>query len=160
MTPKFNLYLGKAGQFASMSYFLMRGWNVAIPEVDVGDDLFVVDDKKGFFFRVQVKTSQAIERENGYSVRFNVPLEQLENAIDPEIYYVFMISRNGEWADKLVISRYTLNELYTFNNVGSAHQKSKSLMLYFSFQDGKVMCSGQDFTEFRNNFNDFPLISH
>jgi hypothetical protein len=47
MTPKFNLYLGKAGQFASMSYFLMRGWNVAIPEVDVGDDLFVVDDKKG-----------------------------------------------------------------------------------------------------------------
>jgi hypothetical protein len=78
-----------------MSYFLMRGWNVAIPEVDVGDDLFVVDDKKGFFFRVQVKTSQAIERENGYSVRFNVPLEQLENAIDPEIYYVFMISRNG-----------------------------------------------------------------
>jgi hypothetical protein len=160
MTPKFNLYLGKAGQFAAMSYFLMRGWNVATPEVDVGDDLFVVDDKKGFFHRVQVKTSQAIERENGYSVRFNVPLEQLENAVDPEIYYVFMISRNGEWSDKIVISRYTLNELYTFNEIGSSHQKSKSLMLYFSFQDGKILCSGQDFTEFRNNFNDFPLIAH
>ena len=49
MSKKFNLYLGKAGQLAAMSYFLMRGWNVATPEVDVGDDLFVVEDKKGIF---------------------------------------------------------------------------------------------------------------
>ena len=48
MSKKFNLYLGKAGQLAAMSYFLMRGWNVATPEVDVGDDLFVVEDKKEF----------------------------------------------------------------------------------------------------------------
>ncbi len=27
-----------------MAEFLLRGWNVAIPEVDVGDDIFVVDD--------------------------------------------------------------------------------------------------------------------
>ena len=45
-----------------MSYFLLRGWNVAVPEVDVGDDIFVVDDKKGVFYRIQVKTSQAVEQ--------------------------------------------------------------------------------------------------
>jgi hypothetical protein len=66
MTKKYNLYLGKAGQLVVMSCFLVRGWNVATPEVDVGDDLFVVEDKKGIFYRVQVKTSQATLRENGY----------------------------------------------------------------------------------------------
>ena len=34
MTKKFNLYVGKAGQLYVMSEFLMRGWNVAMPEVD------------------------------------------------------------------------------------------------------------------------------
>ena len=29
-----NLYLGKAGEFLVMSHFLMRGWHVAVPEVD------------------------------------------------------------------------------------------------------------------------------
>lgn len=27
-----------------MSELLLRGWNVAVPVVDVGDDVFVVDD--------------------------------------------------------------------------------------------------------------------
>lgn len=44
MSKKYNLYLGKAGQLAAMASFLVRGWNVATPEVDVGDDLFVVED--------------------------------------------------------------------------------------------------------------------
>ena len=30
-------HLGKAGQLAAMAEFLLRGYNVAIPEVDVGD---------------------------------------------------------------------------------------------------------------------------
>ena len=83
MSKKYNLYLGKAGQLAAMSFFLMRGWNVATPEVDIGDDIFVVDDKQGFFNRIQVKTAQAIIRENSYSVQFNLPLAQLETSTDP-----------------------------------------------------------------------------
>ncbi|MFN9688681.1 MAG: hypothetical protein ACK57X_07415 [Bacteroidota bacterium] len=44
-----------------MSEFLTRGWNVAIPEVDVGDDIFVVQDDNGTLRRVQVKTSTSTE---------------------------------------------------------------------------------------------------
>jgi hypothetical protein len=33
------LYNGRAGQLAVMAELLLRGWNVAIPEVDVGDDV-------------------------------------------------------------------------------------------------------------------------
>jgi hypothetical protein len=145
---------------AAMSFFLMRGWNVATPEVDIGDDIFVVDDKKGFFSRIQVKTSHAVERENGYSVQFNLPLDQVATSTDPEIYYVFIICRNGDWSDKLIIPRQRLDDLHSVSNIGSVYKKNRSLMLYFSFQNDKVMCSGIDFTEFRNNFNDFPLISH
>ena len=36
-----SLYSGRAGQMAVMAEFLIRGYNVAIPEVDVGDDIFL-----------------------------------------------------------------------------------------------------------------------
>jgi len=59
MSRKFNQYLRKAGQLFVMSELLFRGWNVAIPEVDVGDDIFVVKDDSGQLQRVQVKTAIA-----------------------------------------------------------------------------------------------------
>jgi len=59
MSKKFNLYLGRAGQLAVMSEFLTRGWNVAIPEVDIGDDIFVVRDSDGGFRSKQVLPEKA-----------------------------------------------------------------------------------------------------
>ena len=44
MSKRTNLYTGRAGQLAVMAELLLRGWNTAIPEVDVGDDIFVVRD--------------------------------------------------------------------------------------------------------------------
>ena len=159
MTKKNNLYLGKAGQLATMSYFLMRGWNVATPEVDVGDDLFVIEDKKGIFYRIQVKTSQAVERKDGnYSVVFNLPLAQLENAIDPEVYYVFATCRNNEWAEKIIIPRATLYDYLVEYKIGTIYKQN--IVLYFAFRDGKVFCSNVDMTEFINNFENFPTIEH
>jgi len=71
-----NLYIGSAGQAAAMSEFLVRGYNVAIPEVDRGDDLFVVQDASGSFNRIQVKTSIAKKKvkKNTYAAQFNIPL--------------------------------------------------------------------------------------
>lgn len=158
MSKRNNLYLGKAGELSAMSSFLARGWNVATPEVDVGDDLFVIEDKKGIFFRVQVKTSQAIERANGFSVRFNVPLVQLLSSIDPEIYYIFVVFKDNESLCKLVIRRDLLSDIFQYNLIGSFGEDN--LILYVSFQDNKVMCSGIDFTKYLNNFDDFPIIIH
>lgn len=47
MRNNYHLYLGKAGHLTVMSEFLLRGWNVAIPEIDIGDDIFVVQDESG-----------------------------------------------------------------------------------------------------------------
>ena len=57
-----NLYVGRAGQAMIMGEFLIRGYNVASPEVDRGDDLFVVRDEDGVLKRIQVKTANAVER--------------------------------------------------------------------------------------------------
>lgn len=158
MSPKYNLYLGEAGQAASTSYFLARGWNVATPKVDIGDDLFVIEDKEGFFFRIQVKTAQPIENKNSFGVRFSLSIKQLQNQYNPKLYYIFMVYRQNEWVNKIVIERSVLLSKYLENQIGS--KSGENLILYFTFQDSTVSCSGIDFSEFYNNFNNFPIIEH
>ena len=158
MGKRFNLYLGKAGQLSTMASFLIRGWNVATPEVDIGDDLFVIEDKKGIFFRVQVKTAQAVEHLNSFSARFSLPLVQLLSFIDPEIYYVFVVFKDTESICKVVIRRDQLANIFEDKLIGSF--ADNNLLLYFSFENNKVTCSGVNLTQYLNNFNDFPIIEH
>jgi len=112
MSERANLYIGKAGQMAVMSEFLARGWNVAVPEVDVGDNIFVVRDSDGNLSRIQVKTGSAKEIRNGYSTQFSVPLQQLTFPVSPELTYIFAVRRNQLWESFVVIDRASLNREY------------------------------------------------
>ena len=69
--------VGRAGQLAVMSEFLLHGYNVAIPELDVGDDIWAVQDVSGKLWRVQVKTARGKPKGYGYSGGFAIPLRQL-----------------------------------------------------------------------------------
>ncbi len=158
MTKRYNLYLGKAGHFHVMAEFLCRGWNVAIPEVDVGDDIFVVRDADGEFARVQVKTSTGTARQNGFSAKFSLSIEQLKQEFRPELTYVFLARWNGKWSRLLLISRQKLLEHFKLNQIGTAYKDN--LTLYFSFQSNQVLCSETDFTAYLDNFSNFPLIEH
>ena len=164
MSQRSNLYLGRAGEFVVMSHFLMRGWNVAVPEVDIGDDIFVIEDAKGISYRIQVKTSSATEHLKSYSAQFKVSLAQLEKPIEPDIYYVFVLCKNLHWSDIIVIPRKDLFYLYHQSKIGTL--ADKSLLVYFSFETDKVTqklkvtCSGIDITEYLDNFDDFPVIQH
>lgn len=92
-------HLGMAGQFAAMSEFLLRGYNVAVPAVDTGDDIFVVDDRDGLLFLVQVKTgtSSAVQvwtsgrgapaRE---TIQYNLSRKQLAVERQRELYFMLM----------------------------------------------------------------------
>jgi hypothetical protein len=151
-----HLYLGKAGQSFVMSEFLVRGWNVAVPEVDVGDDMFVIHDQAGEFVRIQVKTSNIIERQKGFSAQFSVPIPQLKRIVYPELTYCFVMRSTDKWQEIVVISRKELSDLFDSSNIGS--QLDDTLMLYFSFKDNQVWCSKVDFTSFLNNFDKFPKI--
>lgn len=156
MKKNYNLYIGKAGHLTIMAEFLTRGWNVAIPEVDIGDDIFVVQDDNGELQRVQVKTSTATVRKNGYSGQFNVQLDQLKNYNKGLIYYVFMVRNNNQWAKPLIIRQDNLLEHFKNEKIGSEYKGH--LNLRFSYSKDKVECSGVDFSKYVSDFTDFPLI--
>jgi hypothetical protein len=57
-----TLYTGRSGHLAVVAQFLHRGYNAAIPEVDRGEDIFVIEDESGKLSRIQVKAA------NGHGV--------------------------------------------------------------------------------------------
>lgn len=158
MTKKFNQYLGKAGHLSIMSEFLMLGWNVAIPEVDIGDDIFVVQDDNGTLRRVQVKTSTSTVRNDSYSGQFSVSVKNLRNITNILVHYVFLVRHNNEWVKPVIIRQDYLLDHFDNNKIGS--ESKGNITFYFSYTDGKVECSGQDFTKYVKNFIDFPQIEH
>lgn len=159
MSKKTNLYVGKAGQFAAMSEFLMRGWNVAVPEVDIGDDIFVVRDENGEFVRVQVKSATAQIHSKSFSAQFSLPFAQLDRDFVPELVYCFLIRHSQQWLSPLLISRSDLLDKYRIDNMGTLTKDGK-LLIYFSFQEGQITCSKVDLTAYANNFVLFPDIPH
>src|SRR3954468_17919885 len=62
-------YTGRSGQMAIMAELLARGSNVAIPEIDVGQDLFAFLDGQSAVDRLQIKTANArkLRIKDGYS---------------------------------------------------------------------------------------------
>ena len=158
MTKKFNQYLGKAGHLNVMSEFLMLGWNVAIPEVDIGDDIFVVQDDNGTLRRVQVKTSTPTVRKESFSGQFSVSVKNLRNISNILVHYIFLVRHNDEWSKPVIIRQDYLLDHFENNTVGS--ETNGNITFYFSYTNEKVECSGQDFTKYIKDFTDFPKIEH
>ncbi len=156
MKKNYHLYLGKAGHLSAMSEFLTRGWNVAIPEVDIGDDIFVVQDENGTLRRVQVKTSTSTLRQNSFSGQFKIPLAQLRNITNVPVHYVFMVRNNDQWTKPIVIRQDYLLDHFQNDQIGS--QSEGNLILYFSYTAAKVECSGLDLSKYVSDFTDFPLL--
>jgi len=64
-------HIGAAGELALMSEFAYRGYKVSIPEIDQGDDAWVMNHQNGHAWRFQVKTSQPKEqRKSTLSVQY------------------------------------------------------------------------------------------
>lgn len=143
-----------------MSQFLKRGYNVAVPQVDVGDDIFVVEDATGLFHRIQVKTAQGKSTKYGFAARFKVSIDQLTKPVNPELVYTFVSDFNDQWQSILVIPRRDLFSYYDNNNIGSS--TGDYLLLYFQFKAdfSKVICSKISFLNYLDNWEDFPTIQH
>lgn len=159
MSKKGTQYTGRAGHLAVMAELLLRGWNTAIPEVDVGDDIFVVHDRAGDMHRVQVKTAVAKPLKSGYSAQFNISRSQLRTRIIPDLIYVFAIRVSDHWDAFVVINRETLNEEYSLHGIGSEYKDRLTLRLRFT--GARITCSGRDLSQYRDNWEAyFPIIDH
>ena len=144
---------------AVMAEFLMRGYNVAIPEVDIGDDILVVTDSSGEYAKVQVKTALAVTTRNGYSARYSLKFEQLRIPTSPETWYVFANRLEVRWESFMVISRQQLYDYYRLYNVGTL-SRNGTVNLYLSYTTGQVICSGQDMSQYLNNWDAWPKLHH
>ncbi len=180
MTTTKRSHLGKAGDHAVMAELLLRGWNVAIPEVDVGDDIFVVDDNADRVIRVQVKTTEQVARRNGRTdAKFGgISRTRLWSSSEVPFYYVFVLREGARW-EFVVLRRSEFQRLRaeaeaTPPDESPAHKrpgprprptkpdlaKEKGfLSVVFTFTEVDVTAWGRSLQRYRNNWSDFPEVS-
>jgi hypothetical protein len=156
MSKRKNLYVGRAGQMAVMAELLWRGWNVALPEVDVGEDLLVVKDDSGDLWRIQVKTATAQPQQDGYSAQFRVALRQLRTPRTPDLVYVFATRSPAGWEPFVIIDRQTLRTEYEISGAGSVSGEHVIFRLVSS--PSSLLCTRRDFQRYRNDWSRWPLL--
>ena len=111
-------HLGMAGHFAAMAEFLYRGYNVAVPSVDVGDDVYVVEDRGGAMWRLQVKTADgtlderrgADQRIERVACSFGLSRRQLREAKQNELFFMFVVRWESRWRF-ILVSRRSLGDI-------------------------------------------------
>jgi hypothetical protein len=155
-----DTYSGRSGQMAVMAELLDRQCNVAVPEVDVGTDVFAFLDEREVVARIQVKTAKAegYKKGEGYRAQFSIPLRQLELPDNPPLYYALAVRLKGRFVDFLVFSR---RQLYAFWNgplrFGSEDSLG-NLVLKVQFRQ-QVVCGEVDLTDHRNAWHILPPLS-
>ena len=106
-------YTGKAGHLAVMGEFCLRGYNAAMPEIDKGDDVFVVNDGTGAMWRLQVKTSLGRRQATSWAYQFRVRRTAIETAQTPELHFAFVMRKDRVWhfllLDRAVLRSYVMN---------------------------------------------------
>src|SRR2546429_372532 len=103
-------HLGMAGHYAAMAEFLYRGYNVAVPSVDVGDDVYVVEDGDGTMWRLQVKTGDGVADEKrdenrvlvSTSCAYSLSRRQLREIKANELFFMFVVRWEHRWRFLLI----------------------------------------------------------
>ncbi|MCB9553725.1 MAG: hypothetical protein R3F65_01570 [bacterium] len=145
-----------------MAEFLVRGYNVAIPEVDDGDDVFVVHSDVGELHRVQIKTASPKRRlttSRGISAQFNVGALQLEKARTPDLNYIFTVRDDGRWLAWFLITRQELLDRHSIEGFGSRNNQGR-IVFTITFRPDATTANGLDLTAHRDAWDRYwrPLI--
>jgi hypothetical protein len=154
-----DTYTGRSGHRAVIAELLLRQCNAAIPEVDVGEDLFAFRNGGVEVARIQVKTARTTRyaRRAGYPARFGVPMKQLREPEPPRLHYVLAVRLPEGWGDFVVISRARLNELWNGSTpFGRENAASGNLELDLAFEPEHVRCGAVDLQPHRNAWEALP----
>jgi hypothetical protein len=147
-------YTGKAGHLATMGEFCLRGYNASMPEIDKGDDVFVVNDGTGAMWRLQVKTSLGHRQRISTRYQFRVKEASIQNSQMPELHFVFVMRKHEVWAF-LMMDRSVLRNYVRNNNAGTLAGDYRQISITVH-DDGRVMCSGVDLRNHIGDWNAWP----
>jgi hypothetical protein len=155
-------FTGRAGQFAVMSELMRLRCNAAVPEVDLGTDVFAFRDDRQEVVRIQVKaclTPHDYADGSGYSAKFGLPMRQFQRLDDqPPLYYALAVWGGSRWVDFLIVSRARLQGyFYGKTKFGYHNKHSDDLEITLELR-GKVECSGQDLSDCRNAWGSLPPL--
>ena len=158
-------FTGRAAQLAVMSELLRFQCNAAIPEVDLGTDVFAFKDEREEIVRLQVKACTVpyiYPDGSGYSAKFALPMKQLRRLDDrPPLFYVLAVLRDERWADFLIVSRARLRSYLNpekgEKSFGSLDKANDALIVAVEFR-AKVECSERDLTNCRNAWTSLPPL--
>jgi hypothetical protein len=156
-----DAWTGRSGQLAVMAELVFRQCNVAIPEVDVGTDVFAFHDEREEIARVQVKSGQArrYKKEQGYTVQFALPMRQLQQPDEPELHYALAVRLEGQWVDFLLISRKEFNAYRNSERrFATENLTTRELVLSMQFRPTQVLCGEVDLTGHRNAWDRLPPL--
>ena len=152
-----KLYFAKGGETVAMSELLLRGYNVAVPAVDVGDDIYVVEDAEANLIRVQVKSSNCRKRKYGYMGQVKLPLAQLRSGKKTKLVYIFALRFEERWKF-IVASRDRLEEEVDLYHIGAKNKKVMWLTFQYKVKEQALLCSGRDFSSYLNWDAQFPPL--
>lgn len=167
MAKKKTQYVGKAGHLAVMGEFALRGYNVAMPEIDHGDDVFVTLPDDGRLWRIQVKTATptANRAVNPRSERFQCIVKEsflTDQNNNPPVLIVFALrTRRGpeRWVF-VVLGRSRLSEYQTDDHIGQTQANGTILFNLALHHSGKyadqLRSGGADLSRWVNNWDEFP----
>jgi hypothetical protein len=176
-TSRQNAYIGKAGQLAVMAELALLGYNVALPEIDKGDDVFVVNDETGELWRLQVKGATPQSRSGSYQVVIDEnQIRTMPEGEKPDLYFVFALRRTDEkrWRfvvmprqelDKYIVDRAASGKhkgrFGTLRKEGSKYRRT--LTITFSSRKktlGQVRCSYEPWERHMEAWEEWPYLDH
>ncbi len=149
-------YVGKAGHLAVMGEFCLRGYNVSMPEIDKGDDVFVVNDETGAMWRLQVKTSTGAKQNTSRKYQFRIRESQIQQPQSPELHFVFALRKINRWRflvmDRAVLRNYVLNQ-----SLGTGAAPYRHFVFVLN-DDGRCICSGVDLKNHIGDWATWPSL--
>jgi len=144
-----------------MGEFALRGYNVALPEVDKGDDIFVVNDATGSLWRVQVKTSCEKRQKKSSRYGFRTRKASVTTIPVPDIAFVFVMRHKEIWRF-CVIARAQLETYRAAGHLTESRDPKTgidflqaSLVLH---DDGKALLAKQDVAKHMEDWTAWPVI--
>ena len=149
-------YIGKAGHLAVMGELCLRGYNVGMPEIDVGDDVFVVRDDTGAMWRLQVKTARGRRQQHSWAFGFRARESSIQHPQTPELHFVFVMRLDTAWRF-LVIDRTVLRTYVRNSNLGTLAGDYRQINMTLH-DDGRAICSGIEIQNHLEDWVTWPVI--